>query len=97
MAYMDADSTGEGHVKRVLTQEEYLCEFSQKVVDLLVEEAARALQAPGHGGLDLAACLLQDALKYDALYCRARAVPDEQLFEAAQKLGKWNIVQNANR
>ncbi len=71
--------------------------FSQKLVDLLVEEAARALQAPEHEGLDFAACLLQDALKYDSLYCRARGVPDEQLFNAAQKLRKGNIIQNVNR
>ncbi len=69
-----------------------LCEFSEQIVKLLVEEADRVLQAPNHGGLDLAAYLLQDALKYDALYCRARGTSNEELFDAAQKLSKWHTV-----
>ncbi len=69
-----------------------LCEFSEKMVKLLTGEAARALQVPNHGGLDYAAYLLQDALKYDALYCRARGTSNEELFEAAQKLSKWHAV-----
>jgi len=77
-------ATGGGNHPETLTDR--LCEFSQKMVDLLVDEAARALQVPKHGGLDYAACLLQDALRYDSLYCCARGVPDEQLFKAARKL-----------
>jgi len=88
MDCIDIESLGVARTERAKTQEDYLCEFSQKMVDLLTEEAARALQAPGHGGLELAAYLLQDALKYDALYYRARGVPCEELSKAAQKLRK---------
>lgn len=82
--------------KQTLFEMDYICMFSEKMVDALVAEAARALQAPDHAGLDYAAYLLQDALKYDVLYCRARAVPDVDLYNAAQKLNKGQTIENKN-
>ena len=64
--------------------------LSSAIVKLLVDEAVQALQAPDYGGLDFATYLLLDAQKYDSLYPNARAIPDKQLYDAAEKIRKWN-------
>lgn len=66
-----------------------LCDFSDKIVDLLVGMALQALQEPEHGGLDFAVYLLLDAQKYAAIYPNARAISNQMLLDAAKKLNTF--------
>lgn len=72
-------------------------ELVVKIVPILVESATKALQGPGYEGLEFAALLLEEAVRYGSLYPRAFGAQDESMITAAEKFRQWNIVENSNR
>lgn len=75
---------------------ETLVEFIDKITQLLLEEADRALKIPNFEGLEWAAYLIDDAQKYRTAYPYAIGINNEVLFQAAEKFKKWNTVNYSN-
>lgn len=74
-----------------------LTRFSTEIVSILVKEAVEALNMPDNNGLAFAALLMDDALKYDSIYPRARGAGDDSMISAANKIRNWYAVENVDR
>ncbi len=71
-----------------------LTRFSTKIVSILVEEAVEALNMPNNQGLEFAAFLIDDALKYDSIYPRAKDTGDDSMYLAANKIRNWYAAKH---
>ena len=69
-------------------------ELVLKIVPVLAESAAKALQLPEYEGIEFAALLLEEAVRYGSLYPRAFGVLDNLIITAAKKFRQWNTDRN---
>lgn len=79
-----------------MNQYQELKNFSETIIKLLISEAMRVAEAPDFEGLELAGCLISDALKYHRIYPEVNPTKvddDLRFYRAAQKIKEWDTGQ----
>lgn len=85
-------------IEHIISAKEILAGFVDKVVPLFIETAIEALSLPDGEGVEFAAIVLNDALKYDSVYPYDRfSHADDSMYKAVEKIRNRLTIEDIHR